>query len=241
MRPPKPRSAGRARGSEPDHDVHALSGAYALDALTPLERHRFEAHLDQCPSCRLEVAGLRETATELSHTVATDPPPHVKPRIVAASARLAQRRPWADRIPQRGLGRAVRLVAAAAVVLAIGGSSYVIGQQRDEPTRVTAEAVFDAPDARVRIVSLPEGQFRVAFSSDLGLMAVDADMPALPADRAYQAWVITDEARSLGVLEDGEGFLPIPTTGRLAVTVEPDGGSVQPTTVPLFAIALPAT
>ncbi len=47
-------------------DVHALSGAYALDALDDSERAEFERHLAVCSSCRLEVAGLVEAAGSLA-------------------------------------------------------------------------------------------------------------------------------------------------------------------------------
>ena len=43
-------------------DVHALSGAYAVDALDDIERAAFERHLAACAECRAEVASLRETA-----------------------------------------------------------------------------------------------------------------------------------------------------------------------------------
>ncbi|WP_188111099.1 anti-sigma factor [Nocardioides antri] len=238
MRPPKWHPARRAPGVVPGDDGHALSGAYVLDAVKPLERRRFEAHLAECASCRLEVAGLRETAAELSQTVATDPPSDLKPRVLGASGRLAQGRTTLGRPQQWSPSRSTRLLVAAAAVLAIGGSSYALGQQHENPSPVTAEAVFEAPDARVRGVALEDGEFRIALSPKLGLVAVQADMPPLPAGRTYQAWVIADEARSLGVLEDGEGFVPIPSDGRLAVTVEPEGGSIQPTTVPLFALPL---
>ena len=36
-------------------DIHALSGAYAVDALDDVERARFERHLANCEACRAEV------------------------------------------------------------------------------------------------------------------------------------------------------------------------------------------
>ncbi len=36
-------------------DIHALSGAYAVDALDELERVQFEQHLAGCSACRAEV------------------------------------------------------------------------------------------------------------------------------------------------------------------------------------------
>ncbi|MBU2075761.1 MAG: zf-HC2 domain-containing protein, partial [Actinobacteria bacterium] len=42
------------------NDVHALSGAYAVDALDDIERAQFERHLVECAECRAEVDSLRE-------------------------------------------------------------------------------------------------------------------------------------------------------------------------------------
>ena len=36
------------------NDIHALSGAYAVDALDDLERARFVRHLEECPECHGE-------------------------------------------------------------------------------------------------------------------------------------------------------------------------------------------
>ena len=36
-------------------DIHALSGAYAVDALDDLERAQFERHLRDCESCSREL------------------------------------------------------------------------------------------------------------------------------------------------------------------------------------------
>ncbi|MGH3762579.1 RskA family anti-sigma factor, partial [Actinophytocola sp.] len=46
-------------------DVHALTGAYVLDAVSDDERAVVERHLGDCGACRQEVAELRETATRL--------------------------------------------------------------------------------------------------------------------------------------------------------------------------------
>ena len=36
-------------------DLHTLSGAYALHALSSEEAEEFQKHLDACPACRQEV------------------------------------------------------------------------------------------------------------------------------------------------------------------------------------------
>ena len=49
-------------------DIHALSGAYAIDALDDIERAQFERHLAECAECRDEVDSLREAAGLLVET-----------------------------------------------------------------------------------------------------------------------------------------------------------------------------
>lgn len=50
-------------------DVHALTGAYVLDAVSDVEHAEFERHLTRCETCAQEVAELRETATRLALTI----------------------------------------------------------------------------------------------------------------------------------------------------------------------------
>ena len=68
------------------HDLHALSGGYALDALDPgSERDRFTRHLSRCQSCAGEVRGFREVATAMAFAAATPPPPGLRDRVRAAA------------------------------------------------------------------------------------------------------------------------------------------------------------
>ena len=64
-------------------EIHALSGAYAVDALDPAERMLFEQHLATCPDCRAEVASLREAAATLPETTLAEPPPGLRERLLA--------------------------------------------------------------------------------------------------------------------------------------------------------------
>ena len=56
-------------------DIHALSGAYAVDALDDIERAKFERHLADCAACSSEVDSLREAAALLAETTTTAPSP----------------------------------------------------------------------------------------------------------------------------------------------------------------------
>ena len=55
-------------------DIHALSGAYAIDALDDIERAQFERHLAECAECRAEVESLREAGGMLAEAVSATPP-----------------------------------------------------------------------------------------------------------------------------------------------------------------------
>ncbi|MFI6995011.1 anti-sigma factor [Nonomuraea wenchangensis] len=68
-----------------DDDLHALSGAYAVDALPYAEWVLFEEHLRRCAGCGTEVRRLRETAARLAGAVAVDPPAGLRTRLLAAA------------------------------------------------------------------------------------------------------------------------------------------------------------
>ena len=58
-------------------DLHSLVAPYALDALDPHERARYEAHLEDCADCRSELAGFRATAARLGELENQSPPAEI--------------------------------------------------------------------------------------------------------------------------------------------------------------------
>jgi anti-sigma-K factor RskA len=74
------------------------------------------------------------------------------------------------------------------------------------------------------------------------------DLAALPHGKVYQAWTMPKGGKavvpSLTFVPDSRGVavisLPVDaqTTGLVAISVEPDGGSKQPTTKPILAVPL---
>lgn len=71
-------------------DVHDLAGAYAMDAVTPADRARFERHLARCAACTEETAELGEAAARLAAAVAVEPPAALLEATLAAAARMRQ-------------------------------------------------------------------------------------------------------------------------------------------------------
>jgi hypothetical protein len=110
--------------------------------------------------------------------------------------------------------------------------------QEDRPPATAAE-VFGSPDARTTTVSIRGGEARIGLSRELGLMAFDAaEVPPLPRGRVYQLWVIDERGpHSAGVVDPPGLTLPIPQgDAQVALTTEPEGGSEEPTTRPLFTV-----
>ena len=71
-------------------DLHSLAAPYALDALEPAERRRFEKHLEGCDRCAAEVRALSEDAVRLAWSAAAPPPMAMRDRVLAAVRTIPQ-------------------------------------------------------------------------------------------------------------------------------------------------------
>ena len=91
----------------------------------------------------------------------------------------------------------------------------------------------------VRMAQAGDGQIRVIYVRDQNLVVIDYTLPQLPPDRIYQAWAIPRSGGapvSLGLLaRDGPSAFKadLRSATAVAVSVEPPGGSTQPTTTPV--------
>jgi anti-sigma-K factor RskA len=102
---------GRLFGRE---DPHSLAAPYALDALEPDERRRFEKHLSRCDRCAGEVRALSEDAVRLAWSTSAPPPPALRDRVLAAVRTTPQEPAPAQRASARDVpGRDVRDDSAA--------------------------------------------------------------------------------------------------------------------------------
>jgi anti-sigma-K factor RskA len=242
-----------------DHDLHLLTGAYALDALDGPEHARFERHLAGCASCREEVRGLRETAARLAVATAIAPPPGMRARVLAAAAQTRQLAPVGRAIPgsYRAAFRAARrrlarprplaMIAVAAVIVALlvfqVNTWHQLHSARAQNQAVAA--VLSAPDAHITTGRPSVGGTVTAVISVSHHEAVitAAGVPALSGNRVYQLWVISSSgARSAGLLPAGTAPVlasGVSTGDHLGITIEPAGGTTRPTTTPviLFPVA----
>jgi anti-sigma-K factor RskA len=248
------------------HELHLLTGGYAIDALTGTERAEFEKHLDQCSSCAEEVRGLRETAAKLALATAVTPPPGMRARVLAAAARTRQLPPDSpgpltkagDRaglrrrsVSRAGITAAILALAAAVVFLLVMQLSTSSQLRQAQQSNSAIAAVLAAPDAHLEsAAAAPGGTVTVVVSpGQREAVVTTADLPALAGTRVYQLWVMTSTgaARSAGLLAVTHAGATTPKLAdgvvpgdRLGITVEPAGGTPQPTTTPVVIVPVTA-
>ena len=227
-------------------DIHALSGAYAVDALDDIERAQFERHLAECPACTAEVQSLRETAALLAETTATAPSKELRARILAdittvrplppvvADDTQAAASGTVTALEPRRRRRVVSFLAAAAAAVVIGGG--VVGVQQmgdDEPDTPDSQysQVMAAGDAQSFTVNLDGGASATVVRSkqmDKAVIKTHA-MPDAPAGMSYALWLQHDDVMvPAGMMPKGPDNEIVlsgdaATASAAAISVEPAG------------------
>ncbi len=234
------------------HPIDQLP-AYALGVLDPEEAAQVEAHLAVCEICRAELRAYESVVGDLALAVPqVAPPPALKQRILAGVAPTPKPEPgrapispqssWWQRLLAALRPPSNTFAAVAAVLLLILLTSNLVLLSRlrtlerqvamTKPLPVVALHGSDmTPQARAVLILSEDGQ--------RGALVVD-DLPPLDENHAYQLWLITpDGKRDSGAVfrvgEDGymtltiENPMPLKNYAAFGVTIEPAGGSPQPT------------
>jgi anti-sigma factor RsiW len=161
--------------------------------------------------------------------------------------------------PAAGPGRVARWSAAAAAVLVLGGGGLAAygkvqldqahqaqaqaGRLRSDADRTLA--IVADPAARRATVQASGGGTATLVSAGSQAVLLAADLPALAAGRAYQLWVVRpNQVLSAGMApaESPAGHAwnhvvsGLGSGDAVAISVEPAGGSAQPTTTPVAVI-----
>jgi hypothetical protein len=162
--------------------------------------------------------------------------------------------------PLTGLAMAgAALAAAAAIVLAVVlvNTQSQLGQARRQLSQAQAQlaaitAVQTATDAKVIVKRTPVGGIvTVTSSASLRQLVLrTSGLPKLGPGKVYQLWLIgkaPNKIRSEGLLGPPHNGRtgPVLISGVLAgdtfgVTVEPAGGTIQPTVTPFVQVLLPS-
>ncbi|MFE7515294.1 anti-sigma factor domain-containing protein [Streptomyces sp. NPDC057540] len=240
---------------------HDAVGAYVLHALPPDEEAAFEEHLAGCAPCRREVDELRRTTARLAGAVRVAAPPELRRRTLDR-IRTTRQEHTLRPSPRRRRVRNMALAASLAAAVALGGvalwqhseaeDARARAVQAEERARDSGSAVAEvitAPDASLHTERLPGGASAavvVSRSQDRAVFTA-RHLPDLGGARVYELWYAagSGDLRPAGLLPgtgDRDTRLlegPLDDAVAVGITVEPAGGSAQPTTEPLGIIPIP--
>ena len=216
-------------------DLHDLTAGYALDALDPDERARYEEHLASCEPCRDGAAGVlagrRRARPGGRRPDAARVAPRPDPR--AGARRAAERRA----APPSHRGARPRSAAAVAALVAVALGVWSLGLSRDLDDANSVLAVLSDPNARVHPTADGEANLVVTPTGRAALVV-----------RMLAPGAGGQGLRDLGLRERRPARVRASSSGRastmltrqvepgqtVAVTLEPDGGVDAPTSDPLF-------
>lgn len=185
-------------------------------------------------------------------TAATDSDPSPSTRAGGAASRAEEPIDLAARRRKRSWLPWAAAAAALIVVCGFGISAWQMQQRQNELEATLAETqqrldetarLMDAPDLRTTTADLAAGGSVTVVSSETEQLIHVTSRDVTPAEgTSLQMWVIGDDGpKSVGLMVgdaeniDGSDF----AAGNLfGITVEPEGGSPQPTTDPVVAVEL---
>jgi hypothetical protein len=248
--------------------LHALLGAYVLDAVEDTDRAEFDHHLLACEQCRDDVRGLREATVRLAAAAAITPRPELRQSTLQAATVTRQLPPTVPgdrtappRVSRWLAGRGgVRpwlagVAAGLAIVLAV--TAVVLGLHAGAmQQRLTAQeqhdramtAVLGAHDAVVVTAAVKTGGTATVVMSHRAraLVFTASGLARLPGVRTYELWLAGPAGVTpAGMLPPGRRGMSGPmvvgglTRGdQLELTVEPASGSRQPTSAPIAQLVL---
>ncbi len=245
----------------PAQAPHDLLAAYLLDAVDEHERQVFEEHLLGCSDCERELADLAPTVEALGSSVSTSPPAHLRESVLrqvtaAATHERSAQAPeharttsppdaLAARRAARSSRRLVLLAGAAAAVAVI--MALVFGPFRGTDD-MTPAMIAAAADAQRYEVQVGDATATIIVSRTLDKAAIETtDMTPAPNGQDYQVWfaqadgTVTD-AGVMPHVEDAAMVLSDDVGDAVGVglTMEPAGGSPQPTSEPIVLIPFEA-
>jgi hypothetical protein len=217
--------------------------SYALGIAEDPERAEIAEHLGRkCPACTSGIASAMATVTAMSGAVpVTEPPRHLRRRVMATIEKTPSRS-WAGVFVPWGI------TAAMSIALITIGIS---GRRQIGDTARLQQALAILNDPATRDVTFGEtekpSKGRVFVSLGKGVVFIGASLPRIDADKTFELWVIPAKGNPIpaGLFRsqpDATAVFvrpgPVENAAAVAVTVEPEGGSAQPTTTPFIVTKL---
>ena len=233
-----------------------LREIYVLGALPEEDRREFEEYFAAHLGRQAEIEELSAVAGLLALSPQEqEPSPELRRRIMGAvRAEVAEaeavypragRRSWLAGLREAVGVRDLALAAAAMLVIGLFSWSMLLqGEVRDLQGRV--QGLQSQPQGPQMIALGGTGTKQgvraelVTLEGDRAVLMAE-NMPPVPEGKTYQIWVIRgDTPQPSGLFEPkGDSIAavvekPVEGADAVAVTVEPEGGSKEPTTDPML-------
>jgi hypothetical protein len=217
--------------------------SYALGVADEPERGEIIQHLGRkCPNCVPGVASALATVSAMSGAVKiTDPPKRLRRRVMAAVEREPKR-------SRAGIFIPWTVTAVLSIALVTIGIS---GRRRTGDTAKLQQALSILNDPSTKDVAFGESKKpskgRIFVSAGKGVVLIAADLPRLEAGKTFELWLIPVNGNPVpaGLFRSQPDLSavfvrpgPVENAAAVAVTVEPEGGSPQPTTTPFIVTNL---
>ena len=226
-------------------ETHVLDllPAYALGSLDSDDVSRVKEHLSSCLICRNESNSFQAVADQLSFAMpAAAPSPDLRDRLMQrVKTTRPQPRPPVQNPARSWLDRLLPAWSLASLffIFVLGGFSLFLWQRVDRLEYATSPGGMRAvPLTAADPASHATGYVLISADGDSGALVVDG-LPPLGESQQYQLWLILDGKRTSGAVfstdEKNYGGTRIRAPRSLldyssvGITIEPTGGSSQPT------------
>jgi anti-sigma-K factor RskA len=228
--------------SEETH-VFDLLPAYALNSLEAEEVRRVEEHLSACLICRNESNAFQAVAHHLSFAAPDAvPSPELKNRLLQRVQATRPQPRASVPVPSRSwLERLLPAWSLASLffIFVLAGFSLFLWQRVDRLEYATSPGGMRAVPLTASDPASPAtGYVLISADGDSGALVVDG-LPPLGENQQYQLWLTRDGQRISGAVfstdEKNYGGTRIRAPRSLldyssvGITIEPTGGSSQPT------------
>jgi len=217
--------------------------SYALGIADDPENSVIAEHLARkCPECVRGMASAIATVTAMSGAVQITEPPARLRRRVMATVEQAPRRPWAGVFVPWAITAAMSI---ALVAIGISGRR----QLGDTPKLQQALSILNDPatrDAAFGVTGKPSSG-RVFVNPSKGVVFIGADLPRLDQGKTFELWVVPASGKLVpeGLFQSQSDATavfvwpgPVNNAVAVEVTVEPQGGSPEPTAKPFIVAKL---
>jgi len=222
-----------------------LLPAFAIGSLDADETRRVEEHLLSCWLCRDESRAFQMVADELSLAAPLAAPfSDLKDRLmkrVHTAGPKVQEPVIAPKTARQWLERLLPVwsLASLFLILALAASSFILWQRVNQLEFFTAPGGMRAvPLSPPDMASNATGFVLISANGDDGALVVDG-LPPLGESQEYQLWLIRDGQRTSGAIfsTDENSYagarIRAPRSlleySAVGITIEPAGGSSQPT------------